>query len=628
MPQGPAASLAPIPPAPGPRPIGIRSLFALRDARRRWPFAARAGLCMGVPVVIGWAAGDTAAGLMATIGGFTALYGSALPYVYRAGRLALIAASLAFAVGMGMWAAAVVWVGVLVVALIAMVATLLCNALAVGPPGAYMVALACAAGTAMHAGHLSPWHTGLLVLAGGGFAWLVHMSGALLWPRGPEKSAVAAAGDAVARFAEAVGTPRQDTARHWAALAMHESWAALVSYQPIRTTPDSTLSRLRRLNRELHLIFADAMRAAARDVPMDPAVPDRARRLAAQAQHPSSAGAVASEEEIPLGGPGPLGLVRQAVMAGSGQLLVTLRVGAAALVAGMIGAALSLDHAYWALAAAVLMLHQGFDWFRTVQRGLERLVGTWVGLILALGVLTAHPTGLWLALTVVLLQFSIEMFVVRNYALAVIFITTVALTIVSGGQRVSGLGGLLLARGVDTAIGCAVAFAVLLVTMRVGAATRIPSAINRTLEAVGAVSDRLAESAVTTPGAWSARRDLQLQAIGVLQAYDASVNSSVVRRSDAELMWPTVVATQRLAYRVLSACWTLEQVGSGSEAARGVSRSLFSAHGDEQLHRALAALAGAIRTGTAPAPLGEVPSFLSTELLTLYESLVQTAPDS
>ncbi|MGW1090194.1 FUSC family protein [Streptomyces sp. NPDC002596] len=580
---------------------------------------------MGVPVVTGWAASDTAAGLMATIGGFTALYGSALPYLYRARRLALIAASLAFAVGTGIWAAAVVWVGVLVVVLIAMAATLLCNALAVGPPGAYMIALACAVGTAMHAEHLPPWHTGLLVLAGGGFAWLVHMSGALLWLRGPEKSAVAAAGDAVARFAEAVGTPQQDTARHWAALAMHESWAALISYQPACITPDKTLSRLRQLNRELHLIFADAMRAAARDAPMDPAVPDRARRLAAQAQHPSSAGAVAGQEEIPLGGPGPLDLVRQAVTAGSAQLLVTLRVGAAALAAGVIGAVLSLDHAYWAIAAAVLMLHQGSDWVRTMQRGLERLVGTWVGLILALGVLTAYPTGLWLALTVVLLQFAIEMFVVRNYALAVIFITTLALTIVSGGQRVPELGGLLLARGVDTAIGCAVALAVFLVTMR--AAARIPAAINRTLEAVGAVSDHLAESAVTTPGARAARRDLQMKAIGALQAWDAGVNSSVARRRDAELMWPTVVATQRLAYRMLSACWALEQVGSGSEAARRVSRSLFSAHGDEQLHQTLAALADAIRTGTAPAPLGEVPSFLSTELLTLHESLVQTASE-
>ncbi|MFJ3338489.1 FUSC family protein [Streptomyces sp. NPDC086766] len=580
---------------------------------------------MGVPVLTGWAAGDTAAGLLATIGGFTALYGSGLPYLYRAGRLALIAVSLACAVGMGVWAAAVVWVGVLVVALIAVAATLLCNALAVGPPGAYMVALACAVGTAMHAGHLSPWPTSLLVLAGGGFAWLVHMSGALLWPRGPEKSAVAAAGDAVARFAEAVGTPRQDTARHWAALAMHESWAALISYQPIGITPDSTVSRLRGLNRELHLVFADAMRAAAHDAPMDHAVPDRARRLAAQAQHPSSAGTVAGQEEIPIGGPRPLDLLRQAVTTGSEQLLVTLRVGAAALVAGGLGAVLSLDHAYWAIAAAVLMLHQGSDWVRTRQRALERLVGTCIGLFLALGVLTAYPTGLWLALTVALLQFAIEMLVVRNYALAVIFITALALTIASGGQRVDDLGGLLLARGVDTALGCAVALAVFRATMRAEEAAHIPAVITRTLEAVGAVSDHLAESAVTTPGARAARRDLQIQAIDALQAYDASVNSSVARRRDAELMWPTVVATQRLAYRVLSACWALEQVGSGSEAARRVSRSLFGARGAEQLHRALTALAGAIRTGTAPTPLGEVPAFVSTELSTLYESLVQTA---
>lgn len=39
-------------PAPEPGPIGIRALLTLRDARRRWPFAARAGLCMGVPVVL------------------------------------------------------------------------------------------------------------------------------------------------------------------------------------------------------------------------------------------------------------------------------------------------------------------------------------------------------------------------------------------------------------------------------------------------------------------------------------------------------------------------------------------------------------------------------------------------
>jgi hypothetical protein len=153
-----------------------------------------------------------------------------------------------------------------VVVAIAMAATFLCNALRVGPPGAYMFALACAAGTAMPTGHLTLPQIGLLIFAGGAFAWLAHMTGALLWHRGPERAAVKAAAQAVARFAEAVGTPGEDGARHNAALAMHESWTALVTHQPANPRPDGTLSHLRALNRELNLIFVDAVNAPATQV--------------------------------------------------------------------------------------------------------------------------------------------------------------------------------------------------------------------------------------------------------------------------------------------------------------------------------------------------------------------------
>jgi hypothetical protein len=83
MPPPPNASPAPIPPAPAPPAYGIAALFAFRDVKRRWPFAWRAALCMGLPVLIGWAAGDTEAGLMATIGTFTATARAVLPYVAR-----------------------------------------------------------------------------------------------------------------------------------------------------------------------------------------------------------------------------------------------------------------------------------------------------------------------------------------------------------------------------------------------------------------------------------------------------------------------------------------------------------------------------------------------------------------
>lgn len=168
MNTGPSTSS--VPPPPASPSFHLSALLKLRPAGRRWPFAARAANCMGAPVLGGWLAGDVSAGLMATIGAFTALYGSDRPYLNRALYLALIAVSFAIAVALGVWAAETVWLVVPVVVLIATIATFLCNALRVAPPGAYMFALACAAATAMPLGHLTGGQIGLLVLAGGVFA--------------------------------------------------------------------------------------------------------------------------------------------------------------------------------------------------------------------------------------------------------------------------------------------------------------------------------------------------------------------------------------------------------------------------------------------------------------------------
>ncbi len=52
------------------------------------------------------------------------------------------------------------------------------------------------------------------------------------------------------------------------------------------------------------------------------------------------------------------------------------------------------------------------------------------------------------------------MFVVRNYTIAVIFITPLALTIAAGGHPVPDLQHFLVTRGLDTVIGCLVALLV------------------------------------------------------------------------------------------------------------------------------------------------------------------------
>ncbi|VCU71683.1 Inner membrane protein YccS [Pigmentiphaga humi] len=604
------------PPAPA---IQLAALFKLRPAGRRWPFAARAALCMGVPVLTGWIAGDVSAGLMATIGAFTSLYGGDRPYLNRAIHLAVVAASFAAAVMLGVWAAGMPAMVVPTIVVIAMVSTFLCNALRIGPPGAYMFALACAAGTGMPISHLTVPQVGLLVFSGGAFAWLAHMAGALAGPRGPERTAVAAAAQAIARFVDTVGKPGEDSARHAAALALHHAWTLLVTYQPARPRPSGVLSRLRALNRELNLLFAGILNIPASAGASLADAAGTARSIAVQAKNARARQEPTDPRHVPLGHHGVLESLWENLRPWSPALLAAARIGVATAIAGLIGAALGLERAYWTMAAAVLMLHQGLNWMRSLQRGIERMSGTLVGLVLAGGILAVHPEGPWLVMTLMLLQFIIEMVVIRNYALAVVFITAAALTIASGGHPVPDIGHLLWVRGVDTFIGCAVGLAILALTSPRSIAVRIPQELVNTLAALKRVLAHAAAGEVTANAARRARRDLQHRTIVLLQAYDASVGATPWHRDAAERSWPTVVAAQRLAYRVLSVCWSLENAGAGAPA---MARTLLGPDGEQRVGRALAALSGAIRAGAKPEPLSDVPEFLRTELQNLHDSLV------
>lgn len=521
----------------------------------RWPLAVRAAVSTAIPVLVGVASGDLAAGLIATIGGFTASFGVGRPYANRGVLLAAVAVSLAAAVALGDWAAATPVLGVLTVSAVAVAAVWLCHALSVGPPGAYKFVVACAAGVGVSAAHLAPWRVGLLVLAGGVLAWVLQMGGVLAGLRRPERAAVAAAGDAVAGFVDRCGSPDEPAARHRAAAAMNASWTALVRHQPIQPRSGSELFRLRAANRGLQVLFGDAVASTdAGQVPA-PGAADRARRL----------GGLLDDSVVPdpperssLGRPGFGLLLARAVRPGSQVRHVMIRVAVAAPLAGAVAALLGVGHIYWAMAVAVLMVHQGAHRAHTLRRGAERLAGTWVGLGLAGVILLIHPQGVWLAPILGALQFSIEMTVQRSQLVATIFITAMALTISSSSHPVD-VGEVLFARGVDTLIGCAAGIVVFLVTVRFQEAARLPEAVARTLDAAAATSAAIAAEPDAPGAVRTARRELLWAAIAMDEAYEAAQAGSPQQRSAAVELEPTVVTADHLAYRTLAACWARER---------------------------------------------------------------------
>jgi uncharacterized membrane protein YccC len=211
------------------------------------------------------------------------------------------------------------------------------------------------------------------------------------------------------------------------------------------------------------------------------------------------------------------------------------------------------------------------------------------------------------------LNFLIELTVVRNYTMAVVFITAVALVISTGVHGSSDLGALLLARGVDTAVGCAVAMAVFLLLVPRHVSTWLPVAVADVLDAVGSIAPRLTPETVTAPATKAARRDLQRCALALSQMYDNAVNGSARQRRNAELLWPAIAATERLAYRTVAECWRLERVPASATPHEAAHLA--------DLEAAARTLAEAVRAGRTPPDVAVSAGILSDEVLGVGKAL-------
>lgn len=148
----------------------------------------------------------------------------------------------------------------------------------------------------------------------------------------------------------------------------------------------------------------------------------------------------------PIGGSAE-GAGRYAVLAGLGVLI-----------AGSLANAFDIGRPYWAMVSAVVPL-AARALPAQVLRGVHRLVGTALGLLVAWPLLALELHGTSAILAAAVLQALAELVVGRNYALALAFITPLALLMGSIVRPVP-TGPLLADRAIETVIGVAVGMAV------------------------------------------------------------------------------------------------------------------------------------------------------------------------
>ncbi|WP_239453439.1 MULTISPECIES: FUSC family protein [Microbacterium] len=139
----------------------------------------------------------------------------------------------------------------------------------------------------------------------------------------------------------------------------------------------------------------------------------------------------------------------------AGERMLLARVALVSAVGIAIGLALDPHRAYWIVGAAVAVIGVTADRRAAFSRGLHRMVGTILGAGVYLLVAPVPLPVVWLALVLGVLQFTIELFIVRNYALALVFITPLVLLLTGAATGSVDSVAVAAERVVDTLAGAA-----------------------------------------------------------------------------------------------------------------------------------------------------------------------------
>lgn len=479
--------------------------------------ALLACVCTGGPLTVVVAAGRPDLAAYTAFGAFTGLYARNELYRQRALTLAVAAAVLVASVAIGAVVGVLTDSGiahVLVVAGVAGLAKLVLDVVRAGPPGALMPTMAAAITvTAVTGADLALVAVGLCA-ASATWSWLVCMSPRLIRPDGPQRVAIADALRAVARRVESIDTPSHDSARHAAALALERAWHAF----SVLPRGDAS-EQFEVLLVHAETVMREARLAVAAGSPPAKEAAVRCRQLAVLLRGGSVPQIAASVEELAeLAGvwaAARLGATSHAPLQrtprpsrltgltnlrfGSPEVALAGRTALAAAVAGLAAEAVGLGHSYWASVSAVAVLAP-MNLSGATQRAVQRATGSALGVLIAVVALAAVPRPEATAALVIVCTALAELTVTRNYGVAMLFTTPIALML---SALAHPLPPVVLARDrvLDTVLGAAVAVAVALMLPNRGLAQAVQVALDAaqaTLDdaSTTAPADRLATARV------------------------------------------------------------------------------------------------------------------------------------
>lgn len=501
---------------------------------RRW-IAVRAAVAVALPLIGFTLAGHAKISFLAGLGVFAVLYGAGAPVRRRFRTIPLAGAGLLASLGLGILTAGHPFVAILAMALVGTLASFVTYTLQVGPPAGFFFALNLGIANIAVSRGADP-QTILGVTAIGVLsAIVIGTSDVWFGAHGIEEAAVSAAETRVEEYLQESDPEALPRARRTASVALNRAWTAVTDGRSEHVFG----GRLQRVHSRYAMTLSKSVGGADEEVTAELALIEAART-----------------RQISLGRPRARWSLRQALRWPTEDLLVAARVATAVVLAG--GLALILDnaHAYWAAAFATLIVNTGGTRTVQIQRSIQMTMGTAIGL-LVFGLLLRFEFRHWeLVLLIIALQFTVQLLVTRNYALAQIFITPLALTIASNVTSMD-VTTIVIDRGVDTLIGVGSAILVLYVSGRIGRPELLLRAhARRVVLALEDVLDDLAERRTRTPEGMAAHLDHCRQLYVELIASDEVAERAVHDAPDAVAPYREMEELlAEIGYLVLGATW-------------------------------------------------------------------------
>ncbi|PWD87273.1 FUSC family protein [Ignatzschineria cameli] len=576
----------------------LKEAIAVNNRPWPWERAIGAGVAMTLPILIGIWLGQLQYGLIAGLGGFTYLYAFPIPYAQLSKRLLFVALTIVTCSFLGSLLSPYPLAVAIVMGLIAGISLFIFNALRfIGPSAIFFVlifALTADMSETDFAGALT--RAGLVSL-GALLSWIIAMSGFLLNPHRPEIRAIRRAYQQLITLSESIGTIQFQEEKYKTMGVFKESFDTLIAGE-LPWQPSETYRRLLHLAIEGNEYFLTILNNYSDESrPIDPEVIRYLKTIEAGINHKFLAkrdrnnyknkGAMKEEKRdssllLPML---PASMTKitsylermeQALHASLTELqpvtlesktkvkdllvnafdqnslvfLTAIRFSIVTTIAALIAYSFDFTRSYWIPLSCVAVM-SGESMIATLHRAIQRSIGTFIGIIIASSILYFKPSGYPVALFILFFTATIELFIVRNYGLAVIFITPNALLLaetITGGEfsffHFSG------ARMIDVVIGSSIGIIGVLLMGKRSASVRIPRILMRTLRNQSQMILLLfSQKKVSTEKQIQARLiKMRTNLNNLMALYNAAIGEIPKKRELLEYYWPIIYSMEKLAF--------------------------------------------------------------------------------